>query len=115
MPLEYHEPYEELSAQFREIHRAVQSLVEELEAFDWYMARVDVSKDAELKSVLEHNMNEEVEHAAMVLEWLRRLIPQFDLQLRNYLFTTAPIGEVEEQVESEGKTGNAGLKIGSLR
>ncbi|MCX5770758.1 MAG: ferritin-like domain-containing protein [Candidatus Hydrogenedentes bacterium] len=111
MPLEYHEPYEELSPQAREIHRAVQSLVEELEAFDWYMARVDVTKDAGLKSVLAHNMNEEVEHAAMVLEWLRRLIPQFDLQLRNYLFTAAPIGEVEEQA---GKAGHGGLNVGSL-
>jgi len=115
MPLEYHEPYEELSPQAREIHRAVQSLVEELEAFDWYMARVDVSKDAELKSVLEHNMNEEVEHAAMLLEWLRRLIPQFDLQLRNYLFTTAAVGKIEEHVESEGKPGHGGLNLGSLR
>lgn len=115
MPLEYHEPYEELSPRAREIHRAVQSLIEELEAFDWYMARVDVSKDEELKSVLAHNMNEEVEHASMLLEWLRRLIPQFDLQLRSYLFTTAPIGEVEEQIEAKGETGDVGLRIGSLR
>ncbi len=115
MPLEYHEPYEELSPQAREIHRAVQSVIEELEAFDWYMARIDVSKDAELKFVLEHNMNEEVEHAAMVLEWLRRLIPQFDLQLRNYLFTTAPIAQVEEQLEAQDKPDQGGLNVGSLR
>jgi hypothetical protein len=115
MPLEYHEPYEELSPQTRDIHRAIQSLVEELEAIDWYLARADVSKDAELKTVLEHNMNEEVEHAAMLLEWVRRLIPQFDLQLRTYLFTTAPIAEVEGQVETEGKTGDGGLNVGSLR
>ena len=116
MPLEYHEPYEELSPRTREVHRAVQSLVEELEAFDWYMARVDVSKDADLKSVLEHNMNEEVEHASMLLEWLRRLIPQFDLQLRNYLFTTAPIEEINERLESEEEeAGHGGLNLGSLR
>lgn len=121
MPLEYHEPYEELSPETREIHRAIQSLVEELEAFDWYLARVDVSGDSELKSVLAHNMNEEVEHAAMILEWVRRLVPQFDLQLRNYLFTEAPISEVEEQIEAkEGGEGGpatpgSGLKIGSLR
>ncbi len=117
MPLEYHEPYEELSPKAREIHRAVQSLVEELEAFDWYMARIDVSKDAELKTVIEHNMNEEVEHASMLLEWIRRLIPQFDLQLRNYLFTTAPLAEVEKKIdaEAEGKTAQGGLNVGSLR
>jgi len=123
MPLEYHEPYEELSPKTREIHRAVQSLIEELEAFDWYLARVDVSGDGELKSVLEHNMNEEVEHAAMVLEWLRRLVPKFDEELRTYLFTEAPIAEVEELAEAGEKgdkgggsaSSGSGLKIGSLR
>ena len=115
MPLEYHEPYEELSPQAREIHRAVQSLIEELEAFDWYMARVDVSKNEGLKTVLEHNMNEEVEHASMILEWMRRIIPQFDLQLRNYLFTTAPIAQVEEQLENPENEQHGGLNLGSLR
>ena len=68
----YHEPVGELSAKTRDFHRALQSLMEELEAIDWYNQRVDVCKDEELKKILIHNRDEEVEHAAMVIEWLRR-------------------------------------------
>lgn len=68
----YHEPVGELSDQTKDLHRALQSLMEELEAIDWYNQRVDVCKDEELKKILLHNRDEEVEHAAMVIEWLRR-------------------------------------------
>jgi ferritin-like protein len=83
----YHEPIEELSDETRDMHRAITSLMEELEAVDWYNQRVDACKDDELKAILEHNRDEEKEHAAMVLEWIRRRDPKFDGELRGYLFT----------------------------
>jgi len=87
----YHEPVEELSDDVRDMHRAISSLMEELEAADWYGQRVDVCKDRELKAILLHNMNEEIEHAAMVLEWIRRHSKKFDTELREYLFSDGPI------------------------
>ena len=69
----YHEPVEELSSETRDMHRAIVSLMEELEAVDWYNQRADACKDAELKAILEHNRDEEKEHASMVLEWLQGL------------------------------------------
>jgi hypothetical protein len=95
----YPEPVIELSPAAREIHRAIASLIEELEAVDWYHQRIDVSGDADLKAVLVHNRDEEIEHMAMVLEWVRRRMPQFDVQLRRYLFTSAPITEIESAAE----------------
>ena len=83
----YHEPIDELSDATRDMHRAIVSLMEELEAVDWYNQRVDACKDAELKGILEHNRDEEKEHAAMVLEWIRRQDPTFDKELKDYLFT----------------------------
>jgi uncharacterized protein len=83
----YHEPIAELSDATRDMHRAIVSLMEELEAVDWYNQRVDVCKDAELKAILAHNRDEEKEHAAMVLEWIRRKDPAFDHELKDYLFT----------------------------
>ncbi|MCB1670765.1 MAG: ferritin-like domain-containing protein [Gammaproteobacteria bacterium] len=87
----YHEPVEELSSETRDMHRAITSLMEELEAVDWYNQRVDVCKDEELKAILAHNRDEEMEHAAMTLEWIRRNWPKFDEELRDYLFTDKPI------------------------
>jgi len=87
----YHEPINELSDETRDMHRAITSLMEELEAVDWYNQRVDACKDAELKGILEHNRDEEKEHAAMVLEWIRRKDPRMDKELKDYLFTTNPI------------------------
>lgn len=84
----YHESIEELSDETRDMHRAIVSLMEELEAVDWYNQRVDVCKDEDLKAILAHNRDEEKEHAAMVLEWIRRKDPKFDHELRDYLFTT---------------------------
>ncbi len=93
----YHEPIEELSDETRDFHRAIVSLMEELEAVDWYNQRVDACKDPELKAILAHNRDEEKEHAAMVLEWLRRRDARLDKELRDYLFTEAPIADLEEK------------------
>jgi ferritin-like protein len=87
----YHEPYELLSDATRDMHRAIISLMEELEAVDWYNQRVDVCTDPELKRILEHNRDEEKEHAAMTLEWIRRNDPRFEAELKDYLFTDKPI------------------------
>ena len=87
----YHEPVEELSAETREMHRAVVSLMEELEAVDWYNQRADACRDGELKAILEHNRDEEKEHAAMLLEWIRRKDTRFSGQLQEYLFTDKPL------------------------
>lgn len=93
----YHEPYEILSPETREMHRAIVSLMEELEAIDWYQQRADGCTDDALREILVHNKNEEIEHAMITLEWIRRRSPEFDDQMRTYLFTEAPILEVEEQ------------------
>jgi len=87
----YHEPIAELSDNTRDMHRAIVSLMEELEAVDWYNQRADVCRTPELKAILEHNRDEEKEHAAMLLEWIRRQDPTFDKELRDYLFTDKPI------------------------
>ena len=87
----YHEPVEVLSAETRDMHRAIISLMEELEAVDWYNQRMDACKDPELRAILKHNRDEEKEHAAMVMEWIRRHDPKFDKELRDYLFTDKDI------------------------
>ena len=87
----YHEPVEELSAETRDMHRAIVSLMEELEAIDWYNQRADACVDKDLKAILEHNRDEEKEHASMVLEWIRRKDPKFSGELKDYLFTKKPI------------------------
>ncbi|MGB5621599.1 MAG: encapsulin-associated ferritin-like protein [Gammaproteobacteria bacterium] len=92
----YHEPVEELSKATRDMHRAIISLMEELEAVDWYNQRVDACHDEELKSILAHNRDEEKEHAAMVLEWIRRRDPTFDAELKETLFSEGPIGHHHE-------------------
>lgn len=87
----YHEPISELSDETRDMHRAIVSLMEELEAVDWYNQRVDACKDDELRKILAHNRDEEIEHAAMVLEWIRRQNTVFDKELKDFLFTDKPI------------------------
>ena len=87
----YHEPVGEMSAETRDMHRAIVSLMEELEAVDWYNQRADACKDPQLKGILEHNRDEEKEHAAMVLEWIRRTDPVFSKELKEFLFTAKPI------------------------
>jgi hypothetical protein len=128
----YHEPYERLSPATRDMHRALTSLMEELEAIDWYGQRAEVCEDDELRAVLLHNRGEEIEHAMMVLEWIRRREPLFDKNIGTYLRTQGPITSIEKKAESEEATneaigesgggggaagggGGGGLGIGSLR
>jgi ferritin-like protein len=92
-----HEPIESLSPATRDLHRALVSLMEELEAIDWYQQRADATTDAELRAVIEHNRDEEIEHAMMALEWIRRQSPKFDENMRTYLFSEGPITEVEKK------------------
>ncbi|KXS37658.1 MAG: hypothetical protein AWU55_2165 [Halomonadaceae bacterium T82-2] len=87
----YHEPVEELSGETRDYHRAIVSLMEELEAVDWYNQRIDACQDASLKAILAHNRDEEKEHAVMTLEWLRRRDKTLDAHLREFLFTEGDI------------------------
>lgn len=83
----YHEPVAELSAATRDMHRAIVSLMEELEAVDWYNQRADACEDGQLRAILEHNRDEEKEHASMLIEWIRRRDPRFSRELKDYLFT----------------------------
>ncbi|SRR5690606_21047293 len=112
-----HEAPNALREETIDAHRAIRSLMEELEAVDWYAQRVDATDDDALKAVLAHNRDEEKEHAAMVLEWLRRRDPVLDENLRRYLFTDGPIHEIEETLEHGSSPSGAGtgLGIGSLR
>ena len=96
-----HVPRESLSRETLELHYAITSLMEELEAVDWYRQRADDTQDPELKAVLLHNAREETEHAAMVLEWIRRKDTTFDKELREYLFQEGSITGREEEVEGK--------------
>jgi ferritin-like protein len=87
----YHEPIEQLSTKTRDMHRAIVSLMEELEAVDWYNQRAEVCSDIALKSIFEHNRDEEKEHAAMLLEWIRRNDADFSREFKDTLFTEKPI------------------------
>ena len=110
----YHEALELLSEDTKNTHRAIVSLMEELEAIDWYQQRAEACTDPELSAVLTHNKNEEVEHAMMTLEWLRRKVPVFDDNIGTYINSSGPILEVEEAITSgaggkgEGGSGSGG-------
>ena len=93
----FHESMDKMSKKTLELHRAIQSLIEELEAIDWYQQRVDATENDELKEILAHNRDEEKEHAAMVLEWIRRNDEAVAEELKTYLFTDAKITEIEEK------------------
>src|SRR6202051_383623 len=108
-----HEPEDRLSTETIDRHRALTSIQEELEAVDWYAQRVDAATDAELAAVLAHNRDEEKEHAAMTIEWLRRHDPALDRHLRTYLFTSGSITEIETEAESTDEA-NAPATSGSL-
>jgi len=88
----FHEDPNDLTDETKDMHRAIVSLMEELEAVDWYNQRVDACKDPALKKILAHNRDEEKEHAAMTLEWIRRQDPTFDKELKEALFTEGEIG-----------------------
>ncbi len=94
---DYHEPPQEMSAQDRNLARALTSLKEEIEAINWYHQRIAASDDDQLKAILAHNRNEEMEHACMALEWLRRNMKGWDDALRTYMFTEGDITRLEEK------------------
>lgn len=96
MPITLHESKDELPPEIVDQHRAIASLVEELEAVSWYHQRAAVCGDSNLKAVMEHNRDEEIEHASMLIEWLRRQFPGFDENLKKYLFTSATLTDLEE-------------------
>ena len=100
-----HEPLEKLDEKVIDRHRAIVSIMEELEAVDWYDQRAAATTDPTLRRILEHNRDEEKEHAAMGIEWLRRNDAKFDEELRTYLFTEGEITEVEEEATGEGGGG----------
>jgi ferritin-like protein len=112
-----HEPSELLDEATIDRHRAFASLIEELEAADWYDQRVRATQDTSLADILAHNRDEEKEHAAMTLEWLRRRDPALDGHLRTYLFTSEPVTEVEAMaMEGDGGVAATGsLGLGSLK
>ena len=115
-----HESADLLDEETIDRHRATESVIEELEAIDWYNQRFGATRDPELASILAHNRDDEKEHAAMALEWVRRRDPELDKQLRLYLFKSGPIVSVEEADDdaspSAGSASEArGLGIGSLR
>ncbi|HTR87135.1 MAG TPA: ferritin-like domain-containing protein [Reyranella sp.] len=117
-----HEDPEKLGPDVVDVHRAIVSLMEELEAVDWYNQRAKATADASLRAILEHNRDEEKEHAAMALEWIRRHDPAFDEKLKTYLFTEGDLLKVEQvAAQGGGDAGNGNdeadgsLGIGSLR
>ena len=113
---DYHEPAEELSPEDRDLHRALTSLKEEIEAIDWYHQRVVRTKDETLREVLKHNRDEEIEHATMTIEWLRRNMSGWDDILRRYLFTEGPIAEEEdEERATPARAATTDLRVGSLK
>jgi ferritin-like protein len=121
---QYHEPWEALPEEARDVHRALTSLKEEIEAVDWYHQRVVLCTDPELRQVLAHNRDEEMEHATMTLEWLRRHMPGWDRVLREYLFTESLVEKVGEKHAAAGAedgpsateaTRTRSLGIGSLK
>lgn len=108
----YHEPVELLSEETKNMHRALVTVMEELEAIDWYQQRAEACTDDALRAILLHNKNEEVEHAMMSLEWIRRNSPKFDEMARTYLFSEGPITEIEEKETSGEGSGGAGREPG---
>ena len=112
-----HESADRITPETQDLHRAIVSLMEELEAVDWYGQRVDATGDPELRAILAHNRGEEQEHAAMVLEWIRRHDPGFDRHLRTYLFTEGSITGREEAAAAHenGNGTRPRASVGSLR
>lgn len=119
----YHEPVELLSEDTKNMHRALVTLMEELEAIDWYQQRAEACTDDSLREILLHNKKEEVEHAMMSLEWIRRKSKNFDEMTRTYLNTEGPITEIEKKETGSGGGNHGGVEyrggeslgIGSLK
>jgi uncharacterized protein len=114
---QYHEPVEKLDEKAMDIVRALNSLKEEVEAVDWYNQRVVASNDEQLKAIMAHNRDEEIEHVCMTLEWLRRNMDVWDEELKTYLFKEGKITELEEEAMSGEDTSQKkkGLSIGDLK
>jgi hypothetical protein len=121
-----HVPRERLSQEARLMHYALTSLMEELEAVDWYRQRSDDSEDTALRDLLLHNMREEMEHASMLMEWIRRRNPDFAAHMKTYLFTDLPLLSVEKAAEAgtapgggpgggKGERSDLGTTVGSLK
>jgi ferritin-like protein len=116
---QFHEPPDELRAETRDRHRSIVSLMEELEAVDWYDQRIDATEDEELREILRHNRDEEKEHAAMLIEWLRRVDPTWHEHLTRYLFSETSFAELTaaeqgDQPRPDSRTADASLGLGSL-
>lgn len=119
----YHEPVEELSQEARNFSRALNSLKEEIEAVDWYHQRVVTTNDADLAGVMAHNRDEEIEHACMTLEWLRRNMPGWDEELRNWLFKEGDLmaahgndaGHDDHEADAAPKAGSDSLGLGKIK
>ncbi len=111
----YTEPYEALDEKSREISRAITSLREELEAIDWYNQRVATSNDPSLSEIMAHNRDEEIEHACMALEWLRRNMDGWDAELKTYLFTSGSLLDAEEGGAGETESASPALSIGDMK
>ncbi len=112
---QYHEPIELLDEKTRNITRAIRSIMEEFEAVDWYNQRMNATKDAELREILKHNRDEELEHAAMGLEWLRRQMPELDQELRENLFKEGPIAGHHGDTGDDAGPSSPSLNIGKLK
>ena len=124
MSSQYHEPPEILDEKTKDITRALSTVMEEVEAVDWYNQRVNATSDPSLKAIMEHNRDEEIEHVCMALEWLRRNMPgAWDEELRTYLFTEGDITNLEAKAmgrdegspESSRPSKKAGLNVGDLK
>ncbi len=113
----YHEPVNELSQEARNFSRALNSLKEEIEAVDWYHQRVETTDDPELKEIMAHNRDEEIEHACMAIEWLRRNMPGWDEELRTYLFKDGPIGHHDDHDhdDHDDSKDTGSLNIGKIK
>lgn len=111
----WHEPLEQLSLATRDMHRAIVSLIEELEAVDWYQQRAEACADDALRAVLTHNKDEEIEHAMMALEWIRRNSPVFDANARRYLFQSGSITATEVAASDASTPAEGSLGVGSLK
>jgi ferritin-like protein len=103
-----------LSTEVLDIHRALASLQEELEAIDYYHQRVDATSDESLKAILAHNRDDEMEHATMLMEWLRRTMPGFDVQMKKLLFTSGDLTVLAKEVKPPAANGS-GLGLGNLK
>lgn len=104
----YHESADLLPEATKDFHRAIESLIEELEAVDWYQQRADATKEETLRAVLLHNRNEEVEHAMMTLEWLRRRDAKIDETARMFLFAEGEITQIEAAKKAAMAAGAGG-------